>query len=459
MNRSKVNPKNKPQLWLPKSTNSSPNYHHTPVGADVSPGGSVSSISDDKSYSTGTTAGHNSGGRIHQTVTPAGRQGRGWSSFGSGNSSREGSGRQSTTSSRGSNASNFSRDEQFGLKSGQSRSGVKNVNKLSVDTVKGSSNGGTDCSAVNLDRMFMESLVHSHDVAQSSGESVPVKSCPEAKMPECSNSLPENENSESQTQKFDLCPPRNSSLVKLKPSTHVKNKAIRKEKERSISGPKGDILRSGMVLLKNYLSISEQACILEICRHHGLGPTSFYQPSFGEGGKMHLKLMCFGAFWNPETNRYGESRPPIPQKFLELVDRAITDSRSLIAEDPRVKDVESVLPSVKPDVCLVNYYAPRTGRLGLHQDKDESRKSLDKGIPIVSFSLGDSAEFLYSDQRDAEKAEKVILESGDVLIFGGKSRHIFHGVPTITPDTAPKLLLDETNFRPGRLNLTFRQRF
>ncbi|KAK9756027.1 hypothetical protein RND81_01G068000 [Saponaria officinalis] len=304
----------------------------------------------------------------------------------------------------------------------------------------------------------MESLIHSPDVAQSSADSLPVKSCSKAKTPECSDSLPENEISESHIQKFDICP-RNSGLVILKPNLMSKNKEKRKEKERSISGPKGDILRSGMVLLKNYLSISEQASILKICRHHGLGQMGFYQPSFGEGGKMHLKLMCFGAFWNPETNQYGEVRLPVPQEFLELVDRAVTDSQSLIAENSRVKDVKSILPSVQPDICLVNYYAPRTGRLGLHQDKDESRKSLDEGIPIVSFSIGDSADFLYSDQRDAEKADKVTLKSGDVLIFGGKSRHIFHGVPMIIPDSAPKLLLEETNFRPGRLNLTFRQRF
>lgn len=76
---------------------------------------------------------------------------------------------------------------------------------------------------------------------------------------------------------------------------------------------------------------------------------------------------------------------------------------------------------------------------------------------MVSFSLGESAEFLFGDQRDIDKAEKVILESGDVLIFGGDSRHIFHGVSTIFPDTAPKALLEETDLRPGRVNLTFRE--
>lgn len=91
------------------------------------------------------------------------------------------------------------------------------------------------------------------------------------------------------------------------------------------------------------------------------------------------------------------------------------------------------------------------------QDRDESQESLDKELPVVSFSIGDSADFLYGDQRDEDKAEKVKLESGDVIIFGGKSRHVFHGVTAIHPNTAPKPLLEETNLRPGRLNLTFRQ--
>lgn len=76
---------------------------------------------------------------------------------------------------------------------------------------------------------------------------------------------------------------------------------------------------------------------------------------------------------------------------------------------------------------------------------------------MVSISIGDSADFLYGDQRDIGKAESVVLKSGDVLIFGGHSRHIFHGVTSIIPDSAPVNLLEETKLRPGRLNLTFRQ--
>ncbi|KAG8380195.1 hypothetical protein BUALT_Bualt07G0168200 [Buddleja alternifolia] len=111
---------------------------------------------------------------------------------------------------------------------------------------------------------------------------------------------------------------------------------------------------------------------------------------------------------------------------------------------------------MSPNICIINFYS-KTGKFGLHQDKDESPESLRKGLPVVSFSIGDSAEFLYGDHRDIEKADKVVLESGDVLIFGGKARNIFHGVDSIVPDTAPKALLEETYVKPGRLNLTFRE--
>ncbi|XP_074268256.1 uncharacterized protein LOC141591724 [Silene latifolia] len=412
----------------------------------------------EKSNSLGHAVEKNSGGGIYRNVTPATRRGGGggWSNFGSGNSSSGGNvGQSASSSNASSNASGFHPDERFGLGSGQ----------LNLSgTAKAPSKEASDRSSVNLDRAFMESLVHPTEAAQLSGESMPLKSCSEVKTQESTDSLRETENSECPIEKFDLCPPRKSSVIKLNASLMSTNREKRKEKERLSSGLQGDILRSGMVLLKNYLSISEQASILKICREHGLVNMGFYQPQFGEGGKMHLKLMCFGQFWNHETNKYEEVRPtdhlkppPIPPKLLELVDRAVKDSQSLISERERVKNVESILPSVKPDICLVNYYS-KTGRLGLHQDKDENQESLDKGIPVVSFSIGDSAEFLYSDQRDVEKAEKVELKSGDVLIFGGKSRLIFHGVPAIIPDTASKMLLDETNFRSGRLNLTFRQR-
>lgn len=76
---------------------------------------------------------------------------------------------------------------------------------------------------------------------------------------------------------------------------------------------------------------------------------------------------------------------------------------------------------------------------------------------MVSISIGDSAEFLYGHTRDEDKLSTVVLESGDVFIFGGRSRLAFHGVKTIFPNSAPPALLKESRLRPGRLSLNFRQ--
>lgn len=174
-------------------------------------------------------------------------------------------------------------------------------------------------------------------------------------------------------------------------------------------------------------------------------------------------MMCLGRDWDPQTRKYQKRRridrsipPHIPYGFHQLVDRAMKDSYTLIRRDFEICNAEEILPSMSPDICIVNFYT-ESGRLGLHQDRDESADSLTKGLPVVSFSVGDSAEFLYGDQRDVNEAEKLVLESGDVLIFGGKSRHVFHGVASIIPNSAPRMLLEETLLRPGRLNLTFRQ--
>ncbi|KAJ1293572.1 hypothetical protein BS78_01G078800 [Paspalum vaginatum] len=111
---------------------------------------------------------------------------------------------------------------------------------------------------------------------------------------------------------------------------------------------------------------------------------------------------------------------------------------------------------INPDICIINYYN-NVGKLGLHQDKDESRKSINQGLPVISVSIGDMAEFLFSDTRDKDRATKINLESGDILILGGRSRLLFHGISHVKPNTAPTWLKEETDLRPGRVNLTFRQ--
>ncbi|XP_077237732.1 DNA N(6)-methyladenine demethylase ALKBH1C-like isoform X2 [Tasmannia lanceolata] len=289
--------------------------------------------------------------------------------------------------------------------------------------------------------------------------------------------LKKDEPSSSQTQPsssqihFDIC-----GIPDVELNSSLQSKGTEQQLECSKNGPRVQQLTSGMVLLKKFINLKNQVEIIKQCRELGLGSGGFYQPGYKNGAKLNLQMMCLGRNWDPETKRYGHIRsiddatpPSIPVEFKHLVQKAIQTSRAFIKrtsnsiEDtfPKMSLKETSnptkdeLPKMSPDICIVNFYTT-SGKLGLHQDKDESYESISKGLPVVSFSLGDSAVFLYGDKKE-DNAKKVILESGDVLIFGGESRLIHHGVGNILHGTAPKLLVDETNLHPGRLNLTFRQ--
>ena len=144
---------------------------------------------------------------------------------------------------------------------------------------------------------------------------------------------------------------------------------------------------------------------------------------------------------------------PIPKELVDL-------ARDAAAEASKVDP--SLPGEFRPDLCLANYYSGG-GRLGMHQDKDESEASLRAGLPVVSLSLGDACDFCYAPvpkktinrgDSGAFPGEKTVrLESGDLLVFGGPARLIFHGVKKIHNAARPKGLL----MRAGRLNLTFRQ--
>ncbi|CAH9069287.1 unnamed protein product [Cuscuta epithymum] len=261
---------------------------------------------------------------------------------------------------------------------------------------------------------------------------------------------------------FDICLSESREGITLEAPLQRKEGEKQSEADQSIENS-GKILRPGMVLLKNYITLDEQGSIIKTCRELGLGKGGFYRPGYKDGSKLRLHMMCLGRDWDPQTRSYGKTRQhdnaeavPIPHEFSKLVSKALDDSHKLIKRQLEMCNPEEVIPLITPDVCIVNFYTVG-GRLGLHQDRDESPESLHKGLPVISFSVGNTAEFLYGDERDVQKAEKVLLESGDVLIFGGKSRHIFHGVTSIIPNTAPVLPEGIKPLRPGRLNLTFRQ--
>jgi len=97
------------------------------------------------------------------------------------------------------------------------------------------------------------------------------------------------------------------------------------------------------------------------------------------------------------------------------------------------------------DACLINRYAPGA-RLSLHQDKDEQ----DFDQPIVSVSLGIPAVFVFGGLRRADKASRVQLTHGDVVVWGGPARLRYHGVLPLKEGHHPLL-------GGYRINLTFRK--
>lgn len=102
-------------------------------------------------------------------------------------------------------------------------------------------------------------------------------------------------------------------------------------------------------------------------------------------------------------------------------------------------------PNFRPDACLVNRYEPES-RLSLHRDHDER----DAAAPIVSVSLGVSAVFLWGGLRRKDRTRRTVLNSGDVVVWGGESRYVYHGVARILQGLHP-LTGNE------RFNLTFRK--
>ena len=198
----------------------------------------------------------------------------------------------------------------------------------------------------------------------------------------------------------------------------------------------------GAIWLKRFLAEDVQVTIAARATALLDGPHGGYVPTVRGGGKMHVRMLCLGRHWNPLTYRYEATRAdhdgapaaPIPAEWVAIA-RAAAGAAGF---------------DCTPDVCLINWYGG-DGRMGLHQDKDESPASIESGAPIVSLSIGDTARFLFGGVRRRDPVDALWLESGDAFVFGGASRLRYHGVSRIV--TAP---LASPLSIGGRLNLTFR---
>jgi DNA oxidative demethylase len=202
-------------------------------------------------------------------------------------------------------------------------------------------------------------------------------------------------------------------------------------------------LGPGVAWLRGALALDEQRELAQRCLTLMEGPAGGYVPTVRGGGKMRVRMLSLGRHWNARTYKYESTRAdhdnapvaPLPEELTTLARR--------IAARAGYEFV--------PDIALINWYGAE-GRMGLHQDKDESRESIEAGNPVVSFSIGETARFLFGGLRRRDSVQTILLESGDAFVFGGPARLRYHGVSRIIPGTAPPGLGFE-----GRFNLTFRR--
>ncbi|MEM6049306.1 DNA oxidative demethylase AlkB [Erwinia sp. P7711] len=160
------------------------------------------------------------------------------------------------------------------------------------------------------------------------------------------------------------------------------------------------------------------------------------------GHRMSVAMTNCGDFgWSTDSRGYqyserdnvsGRRWPAMPDRF-RLLARSCAEAAGF--------------PQFSPDACLINRYEPGA-RLTLHQDKDEQ----DLKQPIVSVSLGLPAVFQFGGFERSDATQRVLLEHGDVVVWGGPSRLRFHGILPLKPGSHPVT-------GAFRFNLTFRRAF
>ena len=199
-----------------------------------------------------------------------------------------------------------------------------------------------------------------------------------------------------------------------------------------------ETLGAGTTLLRGFAAGDAPALMAEIEQISTQAP--WRQMITPSGHRMSVAMTNCGALgWISDRAGYcyvscdpqsGRPWPPMPRLFQQLAQAAAA---------------RAGFPDFQPDAGLINRYGP-AARMSLHRDQDER----DLTAPIVSVSLGLPAVFLWGGLKRQEPTQRILLEHGDVVVWGGPDRRRYHGVLPLKAGYHP-LLGDQ------RLNLTFRQ--
>lgn len=189
----------------------------------------------------------------------------------------------------------------------------------------------------------------------------------------------------------------------------------------------GGALEMEEMLLNDLENVVKQAPFRHMTTRRG-HKMSVAMTNCGESGWVSDRR---GYRYSPSDPESGLPWPAMPLSFLKLA--------------RKFAGGESGFDGFRPDVCLINRYEVGA-KMGLHQDKDE----VDFSAPIVSVSLGLPATFVLGGMERTGPTRRIPLEHGDVIVWGGPARLLFHGILPLKTGEHPRL-------GPLRINLTFRK--
>ncbi|MCZ2075418.1 MAG: DNA oxidative demethylase AlkB [Bryobacterales bacterium] len=204
--------------------------------------------------------------------------------------------------------------------------------------------------------------------------------------------------------------------------------------------PSLEWLEGGAVLLRGFATSEAEMLIGEVERiaqaapfRHLVTPGGYTMSvAMTNCGRVGWVSDRTGYRYDPVDPATGAPWPAIPTAFLDLAARAAA---------------QGGFEGYNPDACLINRYLAGA-KLGLHQDRDEK----DAWAPIVSVSLGLPAVFLWGGKRRSGPVRRLRLENGDVAVWGGPGRFVYHGIAPLKDGQHPLT-------GASRINLTFRKVF
>ena len=204
--------------------------------------------------------------------------------------------------------------------------------------------------------------------------------------------------------------------------------------------PTREPLEDGAVVLRAF-ALAEAAALVDAAARVAEAAPFRYLVTRGGYSMSVAMTNCGRVGWVSDRKGYRydpldpdsqQPWPAMPPVFLSLAARAAA---------------EGGFGDYDPDACLINRYVAGA-KLGMHQDRDEK----DAWSPIVSVSLGLPALFLWGGTDRGNPVRRMRLESGDVVVWGGPARFVYHGVAPLKDGQHPLT-------GNARINLTFRKVF